>query len=70
MEFGLVFLRIWQGHICWVHYRALRIVLGLMGSTPNNCLGVLGGIPTLAERFTYLNFRHFVAAFYRPPFEG
>jgi hypothetical protein len=31
-----------------VQYRALRIALGLMGSTPNNCLGVLGGIPPLA----------------------
>jgi hypothetical protein len=27
-----------------VQYRALRIALGPMGSTPNNCLGVLGGI--------------------------
>jgi hypothetical protein len=48
-----------------VQYRALRIALGLMGSTPNNCLGVLSGIPSLAERFTYLNFRYLVAAFYR-----
>jgi hypothetical protein len=36
-----------------------------MGSTPNNCLGVLSGIPPLAERFSYLNFRYLVAAFYR-----
>jgi hypothetical protein len=36
-----------------VQYRALRIALGLMGSTPNNCLGVLSGIPPLAERFAY-----------------
>jgi hypothetical protein len=46
-------------------YRALRIALGLIGSTPNNCLGVLSGIPPLAERFAYLNFRYLVAAFYR-----
>jgi hypothetical protein len=46
-------------------YRALRIALGLMGSTPNNCLGVLGGISPFAERFAYLNFGCFVAAFYR-----
>jgi hypothetical protein len=38
-------------------YRALRIALGQMGSTPNNCLGVLSGIPPLAERFAYLDFR-------------
>jgi hypothetical protein len=48
-----------------VQYRALRIALGLMGSTSNNCLGVLSGIPPLAERFAYLNFRYLVAAFYR-----
>jgi hypothetical protein len=48
-----------------VQYRSLRIALGLIRSTPNNCLGVLGGIPPLAERFTYLNFSYFVAAFYR-----
>jgi hypothetical protein len=48
-----------------VQYRALRIALGLMGSTPNNCLGVLIGIPILAERFANLNFRYLVAAFYR-----
>jgi hypothetical protein len=28
-----------------VQYRALRNALGLIGSTPINCLGVLGGIP-------------------------
>jgi hypothetical protein len=43
----------------------LRAALGLIGSTPNNFLGVLSGIPPLAERFTYLNFRYIVAAFYR-----
>jgi hypothetical protein len=48
-----------------VQYRALSIALGLMGSTPKNCLGVLSGIPPLAERFAYLNFRYLVAAFYR-----
>jgi hypothetical protein len=36
-----------------------------MGSTLNNCLGVLGGIPSLEEIFAYLNFRYLVAAFYR-----
>jgi hypothetical protein len=39
--------------------------LGLMGSTPNNFLGVFSGIPPLAERFAYLNFRYYVAAFFR-----
>jgi hypothetical protein len=48
-----------------VQYRVLRIVLGLTGFTPHNCLGVLSGIPPLVERFTYLNFRYLVAAFYR-----
>jgi hypothetical protein len=48
-----------------VQYRALRVALGLMGSTPNNCLGVLNGLPPLSERFAYLNFRYLVAAFYR-----
>jgi hypothetical protein len=36
-----------------------------MGSTPNNCLGVLDGIPPVAERLAYLKFRFLVAAFYR-----
>jgi hypothetical protein len=48
-----------------VQYRALRIALRLMGSTPNNCLGVLSGVPPLAERFAYLNLRYLIAAFYR-----
>jgi hypothetical protein len=48
-----------------VQYRALRVALGLMGSTPNKCLGVLSGIPQLAGRFTYFNFRYLVAAFCR-----
>jgi hypothetical protein len=43
-----------------VQYLALRIALG-----PNNFLGVLGGIPPLAEKFAYLNFRYLVAAFDR-----
>jgi hypothetical protein len=47
-----------------VQYQALRIALGLIGFTPNNCLGVLSGIPPLAERFAYLNFIYLVAAFY------
>jgi hypothetical protein len=55
-----------------VQYRTLTVALGLMGCTPNKCLGVLSGIPPLAERFAYLNFRYFVAAFnlLGPPFEG
>jgi hypothetical protein len=48
-----------------VQYRALMVPLGLMGSTPNNCQGVISGIPPLAERFAYLNFRYLVTAFYR-----
>jgi hypothetical protein len=48
-----------------VQYRVLRNALGLMGSTLNNCLGVISGIPPLTERFAYLNFRCFVPAFYR-----
>jgi hypothetical protein len=66
------FARILYGNIARTHmlclervqYRASRIALGLMGSTPNNCLGVLSGIPPLAERFAFLNFRYLVAAFY------
>jgi hypothetical protein len=34
-----------------------------MRSTPTNCLGGLSGIPPLAERFAYLNFRYLVPAF-------
>jgi hypothetical protein len=34
-----------------VLYRGIRILLGLMCSTPNNSLRVLSGIATLAERF-------------------
>jgi hypothetical protein len=48
-----------------VQYRLLRIALSLMGSTPNNCLEVLSGIPPLGEKFAYLNIRYLVAAFYR-----
>jgi hypothetical protein len=48
-----------------VQCRGIRIVLGLMCSTPNNSLGVLSGIVPLAERFVYLNFRYLVAVFYR-----
>jgi hypothetical protein len=36
-----------------------------MGSTANDCLVVFSGIPPLAERFAYLNFRYIVAGFYR-----
>jgi hypothetical protein len=52
-------------HISGFGKGSLRIAFGLMGSTPNNCLGVISGIPPLAERFPYLNFRYLVAAFYR-----
>jgi hypothetical protein len=38
---------------------------GIYNSTPNNCLGVLSGIPPLGERFTNLNFRYLIATFYR-----
>jgi hypothetical protein len=48
-----------------VQYRKLRIALGLMRSTTNNCLSVLSGIPPLAEGLAYLKFRYLVAAFYR-----
>jgi hypothetical protein len=44
-------------------YRALRISMGLMGSTPDNSLGVLSGIPSLRYRFFYLNFRYLVNTF-------
>jgi hypothetical protein len=50
-----------------VQYRALRSALALMGSTPNNCMGILSGIPPLPERFVYLNFRYLVTVFYRHP---
>jgi hypothetical protein len=48
-----------------VQYRAFRVAFCLMGSTPNNCLGVLSGIAPLVEIFSYLNYRYLVAAFYR-----
>jgi hypothetical protein len=66
LEYGSVwFTNMARTHMLaleWVQYRSLRIALGLMGSTPNNCLGVLGGISPLAERLAYLNFRYLVAA--------
>jgi hypothetical protein len=36
---------------------SVSIIEDCIWSTPNDCLGVLGGIPPLAERFVYLNFR-------------
>jgi hypothetical protein len=48
-----------------VQYRDIRLALGLMCSNPNNSQLVLSGIPPLPERFVYLNFRYFVAVFYR-----
>jgi hypothetical protein len=46
-----------------VQYRGIRLVLGLMCSTPNNGLGVLSGIPPLSEEFVYLNSRYLVVVF-------
>jgi hypothetical protein len=46
-----------------IQYRVLRISMGLMGSTPNNSLGVLSGIPPLRHRLFYLNFRYLVNTF-------
>jgi hypothetical protein len=46
-----------------IQYRALRISMGLMGSTSNNSLGVLSGIPPLRHRMFYLNFRYLVNTF-------
>jgi hypothetical protein len=47
-----------------IQYRALRIIsICLMGSTPNNSLGVLSGIPPLRHRMFYLNFRYLVNIF-------
>jgi hypothetical protein len=51
-----------------VQYRALRIALGLMGSTPNNCLGVLSGIPPLAEKIRKIPCCCFLSI--GSPFEG
>jgi hypothetical protein len=69
MEYGLVcFTNMVKSHMLELEraqYRALRVALGLMGSAPNNSLDVLSGIPPLAEKFAYLNFRYFVAAFYQ-----
>jgi hypothetical protein len=61
LEYGLVcFTNMAKTHMLGLE----RVVLGLMGSTLNNCLGVLSGIAPLAEKFAYLNFRYLVAAFY------
>jgi hypothetical protein len=46
-----------------IQYRALIISMGLMGSTPNNSLGVLSGIPPLRHRMFFLNFRYLVNIF-------
>jgi hypothetical protein len=48
-----------------VQYHGIRLALGLMCSTPKNSLGFLSGIPSLPERFVYLNSRYLVAVFYR-----
>jgi hypothetical protein len=58
MEYGSVcFTNMAKTHMLSlerVQNRKLRIALGLMGSTPNNCLIVLSGIPPLAEGLAYL----------------
>jgi hypothetical protein len=41
----------------------IMISMGLMGSTPNNSLGVQSGIPPLRHRLFYLNFRYLVNTF-------
>jgi hypothetical protein len=68
LEYGSVcFTNVARTHMLGLErfqYRVLRIVLGLMGSSPKNCLDDLRGILPLAERFAYLNFRDLVAAFY------
>jgi hypothetical protein len=48
-----------------VQPRGIGTALGLMCLTLNNSLAVLSGIAPLAGRFVYLNFRYFVAVFYR-----
>jgi hypothetical protein len=37
--------------------------MGLIGSTPNNSLGVLSGTPPLPHRLFYLNFRYLINTF-------
>jgi hypothetical protein len=58
LEYGSVcFTNIAKTHMLGlerVQYRALRIALGVMGSTPKNFLGVLSGITPLAEIFVLL----------------
>jgi hypothetical protein len=48
-----------------LQYRGLRIVLGLMQSTPNNSLGGLSGVSPLAEICMYLNYRYLVSVFHK-----
>jgi hypothetical protein len=48
-----------------LRYRGLRIVLGLMQSTPNNSLGVLSGVSPLVERCMDLNYKYYVTIFYK-----
>jgi hypothetical protein len=47
-----------------IQYRGIRTALGLIGSTPNNSLGILGVKAPLAERFVYLNLRYLVALWF------
>jgi hypothetical protein len=68
---GLIGSVLEYGSVCYagmlllehVQYRALRISMGLMGSTPNNSLGDLSGIPQLRHRLFYLSFRYLVNTF-------
>jgi hypothetical protein len=62
LEYGSNMARTHMLALELVEYRSLRIALGLIGSTPKNCLGVLGGIPPLAKRLAYLIFRFLIAA--------
>jgi hypothetical protein len=55
-----------------LQYLGLRIALGLMQSTPNNSLGVLSGVSSLAERCMDFHYRYLVTVFHKhwPSFEG
>jgi hypothetical protein len=43
-----------------IQYRAMRLSMGIIGSTLNNSLGVLSGTPPLRHRLFDLNFRFLV----------
>jgi hypothetical protein len=67
LEYGSVcYARMARTHMLLlerIQYRGLRISMSLMGSTPNNSLGVLSGIPPLRHRLFYLNFSYLVITF-------